>query len=126
VQHLRQSDFYHYLGYARAGRTDQTVLPGAKRRAALRMKITFYASLVGPLLGVYYPLPFTNEFECRAALNCSKLRHLWCRILSREEVAQDLAEYGGVVLPDEFAMKLDYDSHAVLSAQRHEQVERRD
>lgn len=79
------------------------------------MTIKYYASLIGPLLGVYYPL--SNEFDSvqrRMALNTSKLRMLWHSIYTTEEVDQSIQIWGGVKLPDEFAKKLDYGSHAVL------------
>jgi hypothetical protein len=74
----------------------------------------FYASLVGPLLGVYYPLPlaFTNS-QCRAALNTSRLRNLWHSVYTGAEVTKQIAQFGGVALAVSFADKLDYDSHIV-------------
>ena len=72
-----------------------------------------YASLMGPLLGMYYPLPFDNEWQNRMALNTSRLSKLWCSVYTLEEVEQQIKLYGGFMLPDGFANKLDYDSHAV-------------
>lgn len=73
----------------------------------------FYATLAGPLMGVYYPLPFDNERDNRVALNTSKLAKLWCSIYPKDEVDKQVRKYGGCVLPAEFALKLDYDSFAV-------------
>ncbi len=73
----------------------------------------YYASLMGPLLGVYYPLPFDNERQNRVALNTSRLSKLWCSVYTRKEVEEQIEQFGGVMLPDEFANKLDYDSFAV-------------
>ncbi len=73
----------------------------------------YYASLMGPLLGVYYPLPFQQERKNRAALNTSRLKSLWCSVYSREEVERQVKQFGGYIMPDEFADKLDYDSFAV-------------
>lgn len=72
-----------------------------------------YASLMGPLLGVYYPLPFESEGKNRIALNTSRLKGVWCSVYSREEVEMQIQQFGGVMLPDEFANRLDYDSFAV-------------
>jgi hypothetical protein len=72
-----------------------------------------YASLMGPLLGLYYPLPFESEYKNRIALNTSRLKSLWCSVYSREQVEVQVKQYGGIILPDNFARKLDYDSHAV-------------
>lgn len=74
---------------------------------------TLFASLTGPLLGVYYPLPFADENSARRALNSSGLKRLWCSVYTREQVAEQLDTYGGVQLPDTFARKLDYDSWEV-------------
>jgi hypothetical protein len=73
----------------------------------------YYASLMGPLLGVYYPLPFDNERQNRTALNTSRLSKLWCAVYTRHEVEDRIKQFGGVILPDEFASKLHYDSFAV-------------
>jgi hypothetical protein len=74
-----------------------------------------YASLVGPLLGVYYPLPaFDSEVEERVALNTSRLSLVWCTIYNEEEVDRQMKQFpGSVKLPDRFAALLDYDSHEV-------------
>lgn len=73
----------------------------------------YYASLMGPLLGIYYPLPFDNERQNRIVLNTSKLSKLWCSVYTRNEVEEQIKRFGGQMLPDEFANKLDYDSFAV-------------
>lgn len=80
------------------------------------MKVTLYASLTGPLIGLYYPLPFDDERICRVALNTSKLAKLWCAVYTREQVDSAIAEFGGARLADKFAGNLDYDSHAVSTA----------
>lgn len=77
------------------------------------MTTTHYASLVGPLLGVYYPLPFADDDTNRLALSTSRLRYLWCAVYSRAEVDEQIAQWGGILLGDEYARHLDYDSHVV-------------
>jgi hypothetical protein len=72
-----------------------------------------YASLIGPLLGLYYPLPFESEAKNRAALASSGLKHLWCSIYDKAEVEKQVARFGGGMLPDGFARKLDYRTEAV-------------
>ena len=78
-------------------------------------EVTLFASLVGPLLGIYYPLPFDNERSARIALNTSRLAKLWGGVYTRAQVNESIAKRGGLMLPDSFARKLDYDSHAVIS-----------
>lgn len=73
-----------------------------------------YASLIGPLLGIYYPLPFEDEEKNRLALNTSRLKNLWCRVYSEEEVNRQIKSFGGIKLPVSQASNLDYDSAAVL------------
>jgi len=75
----------------------------------------FYASLVGPLLGVYCPLPaeLDNMVLRRVALNSSRLKHLWCAVYTEEEVKRFVSQHDGVVLPDRYARMLDYDAHEV-------------
>jgi hypothetical protein len=77
----------------------------------------FYASLTGPLLGLYYPLP--DELETREqrgiAMNTSKLKSLWCSIYPEGEVDIQLLQFGGSKLPDECAGRLDYDYYAVFA-----------
>lgn len=68
----------------------------------------YYASLVGPLLGLYFPLPFEEKDLNRRALRSSKLKHLWCAIYSRVEVEQHIRMYGGQILADRFIDQLDY------------------
>lgn len=72
-----------------------------------------FASLVGPLLGVYYPLPFDGEVKNRLALNSSKLHKLWACVYTEKEVDEQVTRWGGVKLPDEFRLRLDYDSYIV-------------
>lgn len=83
-----------------------------KHGASLKMS-KLYASLMGPLVGVYYPLPFNNEGKNRIALNTSRLQHLWCSVYTRKEVEAQIERFGGLMLPDKFVHDLDYDSHAV-------------
>lgn len=78
-----------------------------------------YASLVGPLLGVYFPLPteLTNRVAEGVALNTSKLQRLWCSVYDEKEVDRMIKQFGGKKLPDHpFASQLDYDSHEVERA----------
>ena len=77
-----------------------------------------YASLVGPLVDLYYPLPFEDEIKCRVALNSSRLKHLWCSVYSEGETDEFIAEFGGMKLPDYMADKLDYDSHEIAQFER--------
>lgn len=65
-----------------------------------------YASLTGPLLGVYYPLPNADETTCRLLLNESQLKSLWCGIYNENQVDEQIEEYGGVKLPDNFCVAL--------------------
>lgn len=74
-----------------------------------------YASLVGPLLGVYYPLPFENGTKARIALNTSRLSKLWCSVYSADETKKLVEKHGGLILDDKFSKYLDYDSHATSS-----------
>lgn len=71
----------------------------------------YYASLTGPLLGLYYPIPdeLDNRLLQGAAMNSSKLKSLWHSIYPSEEVDRQIQEYGGMKLPDQFAQRLDYD-----------------
>lgn len=74
----------------------------------------YYASLTGPLLGLYFPLPKgLNALQMRRALNTSKLKSLWCLIYSANEVQEQISKWGGIVLPDEHANRLDYDYDTV-------------
>ncbi len=72
-----------------------------------------YASLTGPLLGLYLPLPFSSEALNRVALNSSSMKRLWCSVYSEDQTTRCISEYGGTKLPDSFARKLDYDSGVV-------------
>lgn len=73
-----------------------------------------YASLTGPLLGLYFPLPrFLNPMSARVALNTSKLKGLWCSVYTREEVGRQIKQFGGLMLDDGYARLLDFDSHAL-------------
>lgn len=77
---------------------------------------THYASLVGPLLGLYYPLPPNCETDeqRRLALATSKLKHLWCAIYTEAEVDDQVKHFGVAKLPDSFSRKLDYDYDQVF------------
>lgn len=84
----------------------------SEERTSSRPKL--YASLIGPLLGMYYPLPADlNKTQCRAALNSSRLRSLWHSVYTREDVLEQIGKFGGLMLPDGLASHLDYDSHVV-------------
>ncbi len=72
-----------------------------------------YASLIGPLFGLYYPIPTDDMDAARTMMHTSKLAKLWCSIYTYEEVLGFISKFGGHVLPTEFADRLDYDSHAV-------------
>jgi len=74
----------------------------------------FYASLVGPLLNVYYPLPFRNDTLNRIALNTSKLKDLWHAIYDEKKVNENILLFGGIKLNDTFINKLDWDSHEIM------------
>jgi hypothetical protein len=76
-----------------------------------------YASLIGPLFGTYYPLPDAlDEMQCRIALNSSRLARLWASVYTRAEVDKQIAEWGGIILPDSLAAHLDYNYHLVEKA----------
>lgn len=72
-----------------------------------------YASLVGPLIGIYYPLPFDTELKNRLALSSSRLKLLWCSLYDEQQVDEAIREFGGIKLPASFARALDYDSFVV-------------
>jgi hypothetical protein len=72
-----------------------------------------YASLTGPLLGLYYPLPFVQEDANRAALNSSRLKSLWCDIYSAEQADELIKQFGGRKLENVYAQQLDYASAVV-------------
>lgn len=78
----------------------------------------YYVSLIGPFLGAYYPLPdnLETEAERRMACHTSRLKPLWCSIYTLEETLDQIGRFGGHILPDSFARKLDYDSHKVEMA----------
>ena len=67
-----------------------------------------YASLTGPLLDVYFPLPEgMDEMEAREALNKSSLANLWCSVYDEKWVDEEAAKYGPVLkLDDRFARRL--------------------
>lgn len=72
-----------------------------------------YASLVGPLMDLYYPLPFDDEILNRVALNSSRLKSLWCSVYTEDQVNKMVLQYGGTKLPDKFANNLDYNAYEV-------------
>lgn len=76
-----------------------------------------YASLTGPLLGFYYPLPFDDHDVCVCAMNTSRLASLWGGIYRSSDVDRLIQEFGGEKLPDRVAQLLDYDSHVVRMAE---------
>lgn len=81
--------------------------------------ISHYASLIGPLIGLYYPKPpELDSMQFRLALNSSRLKSLWHSIYETKEVERQLLEYGGQMLPDKYAYRLDYDSHFVKTEGR--------
>jgi len=65
-----------------------------------------YASLTGPLLGLYFPLPGDDIAENKRLLNSSKLAKLWCSVYPEVEVNKAIKKFGGVKLDESFAMKL--------------------
>ena len=83
------------------------------------MKTKLYASLIGPLLGLYYPCPSSikSSLAFRVALNSSKLSKLWCSVYTEEEVDEQIAISGGTKLPESYGGKLDYDSYKVQEAE---------
>lgn len=77
-----------------------------------------YASLIGPLLGYYYPMP--KEFEShtdpelvfRKALSSSRLKTLWHSIYSEAETLGQIDTFGGKIL--EPMAPLDYSQGDIL------------
>lgn len=85
----------------------------------------YYASLIGPLDGLYFPLPddlmesgMHPQHAFGPALNSSRLSRLWCSIYTREKARELVERFGGTLLPDTFAGRLDYDHHAVYEERR--------
>lgn len=58
-----------------------------------------YATLIGPLHGLYFPLPDGTEKQHRDMLNSSALKDLWCALYDEETVDQLMSVYGGIKLP---------------------------
>jgi hypothetical protein len=77
--------------------------------------VRLYASLVGPLCGLYYPLPACckNPLHARLMMNQSRLRSLWHSLYTEAEADAAIALYGGMKLPAGLGEKLDYDSFVV-------------
>jgi hypothetical protein len=69
----------------------------------------YYATLVGPLLDIYYPLPFEDENKNRIALSSSRLARLWCSVCNDFEVDEMVKNFGGIKLNDSYISRLDYD-----------------
>jgi hypothetical protein len=82
-----------------------------------------YASLIGPLLGLYFPLPDAPEAVQRVMMNTSRLKNLWHSIYTEEQAKDGVEKFGGALLPDSQAKALDYSSFEVQKAQ--EECERR-
>lgn len=100
--------------------------------------IRYYASLTGPLLGLYLPLPIRPDVEKQDAcdlgallLNNSKMARLWCSIYEQGYAAELVGRFGGLLLPNEHAARLlvDVDGdvggviQALASGALYEQVE---
>jgi hypothetical protein len=69
--------------------------------------VKMYASLTGPLVGIYFPLPEGDEADQRLLLNNSKLKSLWCAIYTEAQVDDLARDHAGIIkLPQSFAMKL--------------------
>lgn len=67
--------------------------------------VKLYASLTGPLLGLYFPVG-ADEAAARRDLNESKLARLWCSVYPEKIVDEQIQRWGGVKLPDDFASRL--------------------
>jgi hypothetical protein len=65
-----------------------------------------YASLTGPLLGLYFPLPGQSETENRVMLNKSKLSKLWCSIYPESMVDKLIISSHGTKLDESYALNL--------------------
>lgn len=72
-----------------------------------------YASLAGPLIGVFYPLPFENELANRFALNNSKLKDLWCSVYSADQCHEMEEDPRYVFLDPKLRHALGFGTHAV-------------
>jgi len=69
-------------------------------------KERMYASLTGPLLGLYFPLPDQSEMENRTLLNKSKLAKLWCSIYPESEVNKLVATGRCIKLDESYVLNL--------------------
>jgi hypothetical protein len=67
-----------------------------------------YASLTGPLLGLYFPVPTDDEVIARKMLASSSLNKLWCSVYTIDEVVRQIRQHGGEILADSHASQLDY------------------
>jgi len=65
----------------------------------------YYVSLVGPLLGLYYPLPIPASVPIEKA-NAGRLRRLWCSLYTKESAQAAAEKYDGTLLPEAFAQRL--------------------
>lgn len=79
-----------------------------------------YASLTGPLLGIYYCVECTDEIEARVMLNTSSLKKLWCSMYTYEETRVNINKYGGMMFHGNV---LDYDSTEVSRLRTHRAME---
>lgn len=73
------------------------------------MEERYYASLIGPLMGLYFQLPLgLTEAQCRMALNSSKLARLWCSIYKESEIDEQIAKRGGYKVNNAQLLEYDY------------------
>lgn len=89
----------------------------ANAKCDCQAKPHLYASLVGPLLGLYYPMPaeLPDEDSCRAALASSRLAKLWCSFYTEEQVDECITKWGGHKLEARYAGLLEYNQFAVAA-----------
>ena len=81
----------------------------------------YYASLTGPFLGLYFPLPLRHDVTAHhariaggAMLNSdAKIQSAWCSIYDEAEVDRQITEFGGAKLPNAQAARLNFDWHVV-------------
>jgi hypothetical protein len=64
-----------------------------------------YASLTGPLIGLYYPIG-DDEGRGRLALNESKLEKLWCSVYTESQVDEQITQFGGMKLPANYVRRI--------------------
>lgn len=68
-------------------------------------KEQLYASLTGPLLGLYFPIG-EDEGAGRLALNESKLEKLWCSVYKESDVDKQIEQFGGRKLPANYVRRI--------------------